>query len=214
MTLEAARRELAALCDLIVERGLEGPLASGNASTRVADNLVVTPSALPFSELAEHTLVPVELSTRAVLGEGTPTSELALHCAVHGAAGERGRFVAHLHAPWVVAASCLALAELPLLHYHQALLGPRATPFVPYSTPGSEELARAAAVAVRDETTALVLANHGGLVLGTTVAEVIARGEVLEDVCRLAVLTRGAARELGVHDLARARDLFASYGAR
>ena len=60
---------------------------------------------------------------------------------------------------------------------------------------------------------AVLMANHGALVLGADRAEVLAVAEVLEDACRLTVLTRGAARELGASDIDAARTLFETYGA-
>lgn len=211
MTEGEAREELAGLCLELTRLGLVGPLASGNASLRFDDGLLVTPSGVSFAETAAADLVAVPL----VAGPGAPdrraTTELSLHRAILAVAPAEVRVVAHLHSPWLVAASCLALHELPVLHYHQALLGSKPTPVVGYATPGSDALANAAAAALEADARALVLGNHGGVVVGATAPEVLARAEVLEDACRLTVLTGERRRVLTGVDLAAARALFETY---
>ncbi len=220
---QAARAELAELCRDVASRRLVGPLASGNASLRVGELLLVTPSAVPFAETKAEQLVLIDADSgepvsddgpggkRAGERRQRPTTELALHLALHAASSDVVTCVLHLHAPWIVAASCLEVAELPLLHYHQALLGERATPIAPYATPGSERLAGLVADLLESGSRAVLMANHGAVVLGESIRAALAAGEVLEDVCRLAVLTSTRARELTAQDLADARSLFDGY---
>jgi L-fuculose-phosphate aldolase len=218
------RWTLASLCRSIVERGLVGPLASGNASI-VADGgavVAITAARVAFHEVEPGNVVildagagplPPPAQSRAPgPGHPAPSSELPLHLAVHRAL-PHATVVLHLHAPWMVAASCLAIERLPFVHYHQALLGERPTPVVPYATPGTDELAELVAAALAgDEADAAMLANHGGVVVATGPEEALDRAEALEDVCRLVVLTHGRARELEESELPRLRNLFRAYG--
>lgn len=224
--IASARSELTAICRALRGRRLTGPLSSGNASLRIGEHLLVTPSAVAFEQTTPERLVLVELrsgepvqpdpgvavrdATEAAVS--LPTSELVLHLRAHAVAAPTARVVLHLHAPWMVAASCLDLDELPLLHYHQALLGDAPTPVAPYATPGSVTLAEQLGRVLRPATRAALLANHGGVVLGASPEEALSLAELLEDVCRLVVLTHPAPRELSPGDLVDARRLFETYG--
>ncbi|MGI9659492.1 MAG: class II aldolase/adducin family protein [Gaiellaceae bacterium] len=212
--LDAARAELVDACAEVQRRGLVGPLASGNASVSVDGQLLVTASATTFAETTPDQLVLVDATSGDIAPSSahSPTTELALHLAAHRVAASAVRVVLHLHAPWMVAASCLRVDELPLLHYHQALLGSCATPVVPYSTPGSPELADAVGDALGSGAQAVLMANHGAVVVGVSGNDAVELAEVLEDICRLTVLTSSRARELTDADLEAARALFGAYG--
>jgi L-fuculose-phosphate aldolase len=205
------------MCREVGVRGLAGPLTSGNASLRVGEGLLITPSAVAFDQITKSELVLVGAEPSddrtGEAGAALPTSELALHRRAHAAAEAELRVVLHVHAPWTVAASVLELSELPLVHYHQALLGDGPTPVVPFATPGSGELASALGVALTPTLRAVVLANHGAVVLGATGEEALQHAEVLEDVCRLVVLAGGRERSLTSAQLRDARTLFERYGS-
>lgn len=212
-------QRLAALAAGVAERGLVGPLASGNASVldRSSGTLVVTPKGVPFSRSDARNAVHVRLdeSLEIAAALGTPSTELPLHLAAYRAC-PGAAVVLHLHAPWTVAASCLRLERLPLVHYHQALLGSGPTPVVPYATPGSPELADGVrrALAGDDELAAVLLASHGAVVVGADERDALELAEALEDVCRLVVLTGEHARLLDEAELPRLRELFRSYRGR
>ena len=113
-----------------------------------------------------------------------PSSELGLHLGiylVHGAGA-----VVHTHAP-----ACTAVAsardELPCVHY--AMLGfGGAVPVAPYATYGSAELA-ANVVAALAGRSATLMASHGAITYGPTLAKAYETMELLEWACDLYLRT-------------------------
>lgn len=146
------------------ERGLSAG-TSGNVSARVANGMIVTPSALPYAELAEGELVALSLDGRVLGGEGRPTTEWPLHAAVYRARADVNAIV-HAHATF-----CTTLATLrrgiPPFHYMVAVAGGDSIRCAPYAPFGSPELA-AHAVAALEGRRACLLANHGMVALGAT----------------------------------------------
>ena len=208
---------VAAVCAGVVERNLSGPLASGNVSAidRARGKLMITARGAPLAQAASglaQCWLNESLEVADVEG-GEPSTELALHLAVYRAVPE-AIVVVHLHSDWVVAAACLAIDALPLVHYHQALLGGEPTPVVAYATPGSSQLsAQVGKVLTNRPVHALLLANHGGVVVGSSPEQALERAEVLEHVCRLVVFAGGQARELDAGELTKLERLFADYGS-
>ena len=77
-------------------------------------------------------------------------------------------------------------------------------PLIPYSIPGTLELASAVADGLGDRHAAL-LANHGAVTVGRTLAQAHQRMETLEHVAQVALMARllGGARELSAADVER-----------
>jgi ribulose-5-phosphate 4-epimerase/fuculose-1-phosphate aldolase len=188
------RTAIAAVCGGVCARGLTGVLSSGNASVHdPAERLVaITPRGIAFGQVGpgDAVLVEVDSDLRAVGAHEGASTELALHLAAYRARRPEARVVLHLHSPFAVAACCLAIDRLPFIHAYQVLLGSEPTPVVPFAPPGTEELADAAAVALAAGAThAILLANHGAVVVGSHETEALDRAELLEDCCRLTLLT-------------------------
>ncbi len=100
-----------------------------------------------------------------------PTKEALLHLAMYRARGADGAVV-HLHSGHAVAVSVLADLDpadvLPPLTAYQAMrVG--ALPLLPYFAPGDRALADAVS-AVADRHHALLLANYGPIVSGSSLA--------------------------------------------
>jgi L-fuculose-phosphate aldolase len=212
------RARLQGLCGQIVQHRLTGPLASGNASIydRATGLLVVTPTAVAFDKVSEESVavcrVDRQLDALETI-EGEPSSELRLHVVAYRESLQAASCVLHLHSDWIVAASCLDHKRLPFIHYHQALLGSKLTPVVPYASPGSVRLAESVGAAVASTgLKAVLLGNHGAVVLGVDEHEALEMGSLLEDVCRLVVTVGDRGRELPTSELISLRRLFRTYG--
>ena len=104
------------------------------------------------------------------------------------AAADATGAVIHTHSDYCVAVSCHN-APLPGFHYLVGLFGGSDVPCVPYSTFGSETLAEAAAVALKDRT-ACLLANHGMIARGRDLDTAVKTAQRLEIMCRQYVLSR------------------------
>ena len=185
------RAELVAVCRHLAAAGLS-PGSSGNASVRIGDSLLVTPTGSSFSRLTPESLALVDLTGAAVGHTSSPTKELPLHLAVYQARDDI-RAVIHLHSPHATAMACLPpdadgnAALPPLTPYRVMRLG--SVPVAPYARPGSAELA--AGVAQRAAADVLLLANHGSVVAAPTLVGAGDLAEELETAAQVTLLLLG-----------------------
>jgi len=173
-----ARSEVVATCRrAAAERLVVG--TAGNVSVGVGDHVVITATGADFATLDETHVVVVDRSGRLVEGGLEPTSELTLHLGIHEA-HEGDVAVVHTHAPVGVAVSTV-LAELPVVHYQQLLLGGTVR-VAPYATFGSPELAAHVHAALSDRQAAL-MANHGSVAWAASAAAALDHALLLEWAC-------------------------------
>jgi L-fuculose-phosphate aldolase len=189
--------------------GMRGLISAGegNLSVRLdAQRLLVTPSGRRKDELEVDDLVVVwlgheEREARSRTGL-RPTSDLAIHLAVHHARPDIGA-MAHAHLPASMALTLANELPDPAALPETAMLLPR-LPFVPLGVPGSEELAGRVAAALTESpeplASAVLLERHGAVAVGANPAQAVDRLELVEVLCRTwrdALLIRAARAALG-----------------
>jgi L-fuculose-phosphate aldolase len=204
------RREIVRVAQSIDAAGF-CPSKSGNVSARCGDGLLITPSGLPYARMTPVDLVHLA-ADGAVLSGGKPSSEWPFHAAIYAARPEV-RAIVHTHSPRATALSCTR-RPIPAFHYMIALAGGDDIRCADYATFGSPQLA-AHAVAALEGRKAVLLANHGVIALGSTLAgaEMIA-GEV-ENLAGqyLDILASGLAPViLDTVEMQRVITKFAGYG--
>lgn len=199
--LGQARQQLVQQCRGLAARGLV-LAAAGNASVAVGEHVLLTATGAVFAELGPEDLTLVDRRGRVVSGERAPTSELALHLAAHALPGTAA--VVHTHGRHAVALSTLT-DVVPALHYYALDLG-GPVPVAPYRCYGTPELAEVTTAALAGRTAA-VMAHHGSITVGATLAQAAARAELLEWLCEVVLLARagGRAAELSVEQLEEVR---------
>ena len=183
------RDEICRYGQSIFERGLTFG-SSGNISARLDDGWLMTPTNVALGRLDPARLSRLDEQGRLVAGD-PPTKESFLHRAMYG---ERpaAKAVVHLHSTHSVAVSCLAdldPADLlpPITAYYIMRVG--RLPLVPYYPPGDESLAEAVRLAATKHS-AVLLANHGPVVAGSSLDAAVAAVEELEETARLFLLLR------------------------
>jgi ribulose-5-phosphate 4-epimerase/fuculose-1-phosphate aldolase len=186
----ADRDALVALGRSLFERGLTHG-STGNLSLRTASGFLMTPTGSSLGHLEGARLSVLDASGTHASGD-PPTKEAPLHLAMYGER-PRDRAVVHLHATHSVAVSVLeetdpANALPPLTAYYAMRVG--RLPMLPYAPPGDPALATAVrASAARHH--AILLANHGPVVSGTSLSAAADAIEELEATARLYLLVRG-----------------------
>jgi L-fuculose-phosphate aldolase len=192
--------------------GARGLIAAseGNLSIRLDEQrLMISPTGRRKDELGPDDLVEIrighdERASRSRSGLA-PSSDLAIHLAVHAARPDIGAVV-HAHLP--VSMSLTLAGEVPdptalpeTAHFLVRL------PVVPFEAMGSVELAERVAAALTEEPapkpSAVLLERHGAVAVERDVASAVDRLELVEVLCRTwrdALLIR-AARAAGA-DLA------------
>lgn len=165
--------------------------STGNISVRLEDGgWLMTPTNASLGELDPATLSRLDAQGRHVGGD-PPTKEAFLHRLMYGQrAGARA--VVHLHSTHSVAVSCLCGLDHgnclpPLTAYYVMRVG--RLPLVPYHPPGDESLARAVEPLAKTHH-AVLLANHGPVVAGTSLENAMYATEELEETARLFLLLK------------------------
>jgi L-fuculose-phosphate aldolase len=207
LNLETAADALLAAGRRLGARGLISA-GEGNISVRLdADRLLVTPSGRRKDELERDDLIVVWLGheeREAVSPSGLrPTSDLAIHLAVHRARPDVAA-MAHAHLPASMALTLAHDIPDPAALPEMVMLLPR-LPFVALGMPGSEELAGRVAAALTEPpeplASTVLLERHGAIAVGGEPAQAIDRLELVEVLCRTwrdSILLRAALATLGV----------------
>lgn len=189
MSTHDDRESICRLGRSLFERGLTHG-STGNLSVRTVAGFLMTPTGVSLGALDPTRLAVLDTHGHPVGGD-PPTKEAALHLAMY-ASRPQDRALVHLHATHSVAVSILdgvdaADAMPPLTAYYAMRIG--RLPLAPYFPPGDARLAQAvAALAAKHH--AILLANHGPVVSGTSLAAAADAVEELEATAKLWLLVR------------------------
>jgi 3-dehydro-4-phosphotetronate decarboxylase len=181
------------ICELgrsLFQRGLTHG-STGNISARCADGWLLTPTGSSLGGLDPGRLSKLDWSGKLLSGEA-PSKESFLHLAMYQEREGNGAVV-HLHATHSVAVSVLEDLDPddllpPLTAYYVMRIG--RLPLVPYYAPGDLRLAEAVRGYARRHH-ALLLANHGPVVGGASLAAAADAVEELEATAKLYLLLQG-----------------------
>jgi len=184
------REEICELGRSIFQRGLTHG-STGNISARCGDGWLLTPTGSSLGRLDPGRLSKLDWSGKLLSGEA-PSKESFLHLAMYQER-ERNGAVVHLHATHSVAVSVLEDLNPddllpPLTAYYVMRIG--TLPLVPYYAPGDLALAEAVRGYARRHH-ALLLANHGPVVGGSSLAAAADAVEELEATAKLYLLLQG-----------------------
>lgn len=210
MTEAEARAELVRAAQGLDAAGMM-PSKSGNLSLRWGAGMLITPAALPYAQLTPADIVAVAEGERRADSRHRPSSEWRLHAAIYAARPEIGAVV-HTHSPRATALSC-ARRGLPPFHYMVLLAGGEVR-CAAHATFGTATLATNC-VAALEGRRAVLLANHGGVAVGATLAAAETLAREVENLAGqyLDLLAAGLTPVLlDAQELAEAAAQFADYG--
>ena len=190
ITETAAREAICRLGASLFNRGLTFG-SSGNISVRLEDGWLMTPTNVALGDLDPARLARLDDAGRHLSGDA-PTKEGFLHRVMYEGRPDAGAVV-HLHSTHSVAVSCLADVDPddvlpPITAYYVMRVG--RLPLVPYFPPGDTRLAEAVRPLVGRHH-AVLLANHGPVVAGTSLSAAAGAIEELEETARLHLLLQG-----------------------
>lgn len=191
MTDEARlREEICLLGRSIFDRGLTHG-STGNISAKLDDGWLLTPTGSNLGRLDPARLAKLDWDGKRLSGD-QPSKEAFLHLGMYRERPANGAVV-HLHSTHSVAVSVLADVDPhdvlpPLTAYYVMRIG--TLPLVPYYAPGDLGLAEAVR-GYASKHHALLLANHGPVVGGSSLAAAADAVEELEATAKLYLLVRG-----------------------
>jgi len=185
------REDICRLGASLFARGLTFGSA-GNISVRLEDGWLMTPTNVSLGRLDPARLAKLDAAGKLLAGD-PPTKETFLHRAMYEEREKAGAVV-HLHSTYSVAVSALADVDAadvlpPITAYYVMRVG--RLPLVPYHPPGDLSLADAVRK-LAGKHHAVLLANHGPVVAGSSLDAAANAIEELEETAKLFLLLRGA----------------------
>lgn len=206
------RKEVVATALAMSRSGLS-PGRSGNVSCRFKDGMLITPTGKCYEETDPSDIVFVADDGSIPGRQLRPSSEWQFHLAAYQARPDRKALV-HTHSMHATILAC-ARKSIPAFHYMVAVAGGKDIPCLPYATFGSLELARHVAEGLK-ERDACLMANHGQIALGATLAgalELASEVEILAEQY-FKVLILGAPHILDDAEMAVILEKFRTYGQK
>ena len=190
MTENQFREQICLLGKSLFDRGYTHG-STGNISAKLDDGWLLTPTNSCLGRLDPARLSKLSWDGKLLAGDA-PSKESFLHLAMYE---ERATFgaVVHLHCSHSVGVSLLESVDPddvlpPLTAYYVMRIG--RLPLVPYFKPGDMALAGAVREVAKKHH-AVLLANHGPVVAGTSLNAAVDAVEELEQTARIFLQLRG-----------------------
>lgn len=192
MNENALREEIVRFGRSLFDRGLTAG-STGNISVRLDDGWLLTPTNACLGNLDPARLAKLDWQGRSISGD-TPSKEAFLHRSLYEERQDAGAIV-HLHSTHSAAVSCMggldhANCLPPLTAYFVMKIG--RLPLVPYYRPGDPALGDAIK-GLAGKHSAVLLANHGPVVSGSSLEAAVYATEELEETAKLFLLLRNTA---------------------
>jgi L-fuculose-phosphate aldolase len=166
---------------------------------------------MAYDELRARDIVAVDRDGAVGPGQRTPSTEWRLHRDVLAARPDAHAIV-HTHSLFCTSVACLR-RPIPAIHYMVARAGGDEIPCAEYATYGTAELA-ASVVRALGATHACLMANHGMVALGDTLAHALRLAAEVETLAAQYwhAMQLGQPHVLSHDELSRVRAQFADYG--
>ena len=206
---ESPAAQLARIAAQLQSSGLNAG-TSGNASIRLVDGLLVTPSAVPPDRMTPESMVELSKDGQP-RSAGVPTSEWRIHAAVYQQFPEAGAIV-HTHSTYATALAALR-EDLPAFHYQLAKAGGHLIVCAEYAPFGSPELSDAVIAALGNRR-ACLMANHGMIAYAPTLDAAFALALEVETLCQQYLIARsvGQPHILSAEQMDDVLERFSQYG--
>jgi len=217
--LEKLKKEVIRTASEMFEYGLIKS-TFGVVSVRIpkTDYLVITPSGFSKARLATENLCTVDLEGKLAKGKLRPSSETPMHAFIHKRLPQANA-VLHTHSP-VATSFAAANKEIPCVSTEQGFaFGGRIPLATEYFCPGSQNKEKLEKVvdALR-RAKAVLLRNHGAMIIGNDLEEALDNAIVLEDVATTALqscIIGGLPHELSAEEIKEIKEFrLTRYGQR
>ena len=202
------RESICAFGKSLFDRGLTAG-SSGNLSVRLDDAWLLTPTNACLGALDPARLSKLDWNGNLISGD-PGSKEAFLHRAMYQERAGAGAIV-HLHSTYSAAVSCIrGLSDHdcipPLTPYFVMKIG--RLPLIAYHRPGDTKLGDAIR-GLAGKHSAVLLANHGPVVSGTTLDAAVYAAEELEETAKLFLLLQGQnPNVLTEEQIAELKDVF------
>lgn len=182
MTEQEARQAIVDACRSMNALGINQG-TSGNVSVRHERRMLISPTAVPYDEMQadQIAVMPLDRAYGAWEGRCPPSTEWRFHLDIILTRPDVGAIV-HAH-PTFCTTLAIARRGIPACHYMIAAFGGLDVRCADYATYGTKELSDHALRALQGRN-ACLLANHGMIVCGPTLARAMWLAVELETIAR------------------------------
>ena len=181
--MQNAQQQLLSITQKLAQLGLNKG-TSGNASVRVEDGFLVTPSGMAVEDMTPSSMVKMRFDGSFELHSDSnakkPSSEWRFHRDILASRPEINAVI-HTHSMFATTLACLH-RDIPPFHYMIAVAGGDTIRCAPYALFGSQALSDNALLALADRK-ACLLANHGMIALGADLDDALAVTVEVENLC-------------------------------
>ena len=186
------KKELLDICLEMIERSMVIG-SSGNASVRVDDHVVITPSSVKYKEMKPEDMMVIDLEGDTVEGDRNPSTESPMHLKAYRNREDAGAVI-HPHSIYTSALSILHKPLPMVIDEVVPKLGGEIR-VASYSMPGTKALAKNAIEAMEDRSVVL-LANHGALCIGKNLRKALDNAILLERTCQIYLIALQAGQPI------------------
>jgi len=183
---EDTKKELLDICLKMVENDLVIG-SSGNASIRVDDHVVITPSSIHYTKMQAEDMVVIDLNGEVVEGSKNPSVEWQMHLELYNNRSIAGAVV-HTHSIYASAMAVLNESLPPIIDETVPKLGSRIR-VSEYAMPGTKQLGTNVGKAIEERSAALI-ANHGAVCIAKTLEKALHLAIVLERTCKIYMISK------------------------
>ncbi|MHA2378117.1 MAG: class II aldolase/adducin family protein [Candidatus Thorarchaeota archaeon] len=183
---ETEKKELLEICKEMVENDLVVG-SSGNASLRIGDHVLITPSSVQYMTMTANDIMVLDLEGNVIEGELNPSVESPTHLEIYRRREDAGAVV-HSHSIYTTALALLHMPLPPVLDEVVPKLGGEIR-VTSYAMPGTNELAKNVVEAM-DMRSAALIANHGAVCCAKTIRKAMEKAILLERTCKIYLLAK------------------------
>lgn len=191
-TYEKEKKELLDICLQMVENNLVIG-SSGNASLRVDDHVVISPSSVHYTEMTVDDVVVIDLEGNEVEGTRNPSVETPMHLEIYNTRDD-ALAVVHTHSIYTSSMAILHEPLPPILDEIVPKLG-AGIRVSKYAMPGTKQLGKNV-VEVLDERSAALIANHGSVCIAKTLKDALFLAILLERACKIYMTAKQAGKPI------------------
>jgi ribulose-5-phosphate 4-epimerase/fuculose-1-phosphate aldolase len=176
--MESVTQQMVKVSQELVSNGLNKGM-SGNVSVRGEKGFLITPSAVLPEHMSIASMVNMQFDG-SVETNKKPSSEWRFHRDILQSRPEINAVI-HTHSMFATTMACLH-QDIPAFHYMIAMMGGDSIRCAPYALFGSQALSDSALDALKDRK-ACLLAHHGMIAVGASLAEALAIAIEVENLC-------------------------------
>jgi len=186
--IQQKKKELVEICRLVYKHELV-KLGEGNISLRVSDKneMIITPTENDYENLKIEDMVHIGFNGENFDAPKSPTSEYILHRNIYQER-QKVNCILHTHSPY---SSILAVLhhDLPVLFEEMTLFLGGGVKCSEYAPAGTEQLPVNALKAMKKQN-AVILANHGVLVVGRSSEYCVKAAVIIEKMAKIYVYAK------------------------